>query len=198
MAGCGRRPLCSGRPTRRPSPAAVSGHRSVSLSDVMRFVAPLLTVLVTLLAVLPSGTAISCYQCSDALLDIDTDGDGMSAGVNDGLKKSLGDLGGAIGGMLDSVGKQLTQSPCTEFQPNEARFRNENCLLGNGCMKTVINDKTTRTCAPVSQDTCKENDGTVACVCSTDYCNAAGRGASVPPLLLLLPVAVLALLNSRL
>ena len=65
-------------------------------------------------------------------------------------------------------------------------------------MKTVINGKTTRMCSPVSQDTCKENDGTVACVCSTDYCNAAGRGAPVPSLLLLLPVAVLALLNSRL
>ena len=93
--------VCPGRPTRRPSPAAVSGLRSVSVSDMMSLVAPLLTVLVTLLAVLPSGTAISCYQCSD-LLDIDTDGDSSIAGAFDGL--------------LNKIGKQAGLPPCSEFQ----------------------------------------------------------------------------------
>ena len=220
----------------------------------MSGVAPLLTVLVTLLAVLHGGTAIRCYQCSDDLaigsggdsavagasdgLQQSTrhrrDGGDMFAGVNDGLQHSLGDLGntldglqqlmgnigtqvddtsadvndglqksrksfGALGGLLKSIGDQIPQSPCTEFQPDQARFQNENCLFGSGCMKTVKDGVTTRSCSPIGMDFCSnDNNGTETCVCSSDYCNAAGHGAPVPLLLLLLPVAVLALLNSRL
>ena len=382
--------LCPGRPTRRPSPAADSGFRSVSVSDVMSQVFPLLTVLVTLLAVLPSGTAISCYQCSDlpdadtavnsfagvvggvlsSIGNTDTDGDGSSAGVlnrhqrsisnrgdlfggafdrhqrpferinmnrdgkfpwlsgghkisfggidmgrgdlidrrfgerlmnfdrgidrlktrfghwdrdgdgsfanadgvadgrerpfggvdmdrggkfpgvfggrqassgainvdrisdsldgasskfeksigsgitnmfnglqksmmaladtSDKLEKSLGGVANVSDGFQKSIIQEINLPPCTQFQPDEARFRRDNCPLG--CMKRTMNGKTSRMCSPVPMivDICKEDKGDEMCLCSSGFCNAAGRGAPVPPLLLLLPVAVLALLNSRL
>ena len=66
------------------------------------------------------------------------------------------------------------------------------------CVKVVLsNGKTTRSCLPSpQQDGCRESDQGVTCTCSTDYCNGAGRG--LPDLMLmLLPAALLALLNSR-
>ena len=154
-----------------------------SQHEVMSLVAPLLTVLVTLLAVLPSGIAMSCYQCSD-IPNMNTDAKNSNASVS--------------GEIQNSLDKQGDLPSCTEFRPDEARFRAENCPLANGCMKRVLNGKTARSCTERAQDSCKENEAGAECFCSTEYCNAGGRGALVPPLPLLLPVAVLALLNSRL
>ncbi|KAF0310321.1 hypothetical protein FJT64_018657 [Amphibalanus amphitrite] len=145
--------------------------------------AVLLAPLAVLLVSLPASSAISCYKCTD-LLDVDT-GDSSLANTFDDIFKSISSLTGL--------------APCSEFRPKDARFRADDCTLGSSCVKMVLSDgKTTRSCSPLPQeDGCTKRDGAIACSCSSDFCNAAGR-SSPALLLLLLPAALLALTTGRL
>ena len=115
----------------------------------------------------------------------------------------MGDLGNFVSGIMKGAAEQAGFPPCKDFSTTDDRFKAENCNagLGKSCMKQVTSDgKVSRMCTPVAMpDTCQENDeGTVACACTTDYCNGAGRDAPALPLLLMLPAAAAALLTGRL
>ena len=148
-----------------------------------------LLALAALLALLPACRAIKCFRCKDEPSPISRRSiSSRSAGYN-----NTSDTGRhSVPASLQSG----TVLPCSQFDSGRSAFTVQCSDSAYSCQKHIENGITTRDCSnhKPQEDTCDFSSGKTDCLCTKDYCNAAGL---TTPALLLLPAALLAALYCR-